>query len=268
MDIKQKFWMWGYTQEKTGISVPFTGITRSYCSLESAADYFGMPNTVFMNSMHTWDHVEENLAFLKDSRQILCGLPHGAASAVEGAGKISGLSLKFPQIKGIVMDDFLQLSGHPTTPELVRDIKQELRSANPDLELYVVMYSDINHLNVTPYLEYIDGFMLWRWISTETFWRAELPALLHRFKANYGKKVLHGVYLQNYGENGSTAAPMDFELWKLQWMCLLKHLRADSGFLDGCILLQNAWVGDFRFRDQAVWLKDTLDWFFATNSVR
>jgi len=130
------------------------------------------------------------------------------------------------------------------------------------------MYSDLNHLDIEPYLEFIDGFMLWRWISTEHFWRAELPALLHRFKANYGKKILHGVYLQNYGENGNVAAPMEFELWKLQWMRLLDFLRDDSQFLDGCILLQNAWVGHPRFRDHAVWLKETLEWFYATTSVR
>ncbi len=268
MDIRSKLWMWGYTQEQIGVTVPFSGSSKSHCSLESAADYFGMPNTVFMNSMHTWDRVEENLAYLKSSQKIICALPHGQQASIDGARKISELSLRFPQITGVVMDDFLQLSGHPTTHEMVREIKNNLRAANPKLELCVVMYSDLNHLPLEPYLEDIDAIMLWRWVSSEHFWRTELGMLLHRFKVDYGKKLLHGVYLQNYGEHGNVAAPMDFELWKIQWMRLLKALRSDHAFLDGCVLLQNAWVGNPYFRDHVVWLRETLEWFCQTTSIR
>ncbi|MBQ6596341.1 MAG: hypothetical protein IJH79_02205 [Lentisphaeria bacterium] len=266
MSWRDKLWMWGYTQEEIGTTVPFTGISKSYCSLESAARYFGMNNTVFMNSMHSLECLEENLAFVKDSKQVICGLPHGEANALAGAETISRMSLKFPNIKGIVLDDFLQLSGHPTTPELVRAIREKLRSANPALEIYVVMYSDINHLDITPYLELIDGIMLWRWVSTEHFWRGEFDSLLHRFKANYGQKLLHGVYLQNYGEYSSSSHPIDFGLWKLQWMKILTSLRGKDAFLDGCVLLQNGWVGNPEFRDHVVWLKDTLDWFCETTT--
>ena len=268
MSWRDKLWMWGYTQEETGITVPFTGSSKSYCSLESAARYFGMNNTVFMNSMHSLERLEENLAFVKDSKQVLCGLPHGEANALAGAETISKMSLKFPNIKGVVLDDFLQLSGHPTTPELVRAIREKLRSANPALEIYVVMYSDINHLDITPYLELIDGIMLWRWVSTEHFWRGEFDPLLHRFKVNTGRKLLHGVYLQNYGEYSSSSHPIDFGLWKLQWMKILNSLRGKYAFLDGCVLLQNAWVGNPEFRDHIVWLKDTLDWFCETTTER
>lgn len=268
MSWHDKFWMWGYTQEKTGVPVPFTGSTKSYCSLESAANYFGMNNTVFMNSMHSLERFEENLKFLSGSRQILCGLPHGEKNAVEGAEFIGRMAAKYPNIKGIVLDDFLQLSGHPTTPELVRNIREKLRSGRPDLEIYVVMYSDLNHLDIAPYLDLIDGIMLWRWVSTEHFWRAEFGPLLHRFKANYGKKLLHGVYLQNYGEYSSSSHPVDFELWKLQWMKILGSMRGTYAFLDGCVLLQNAWVGNPEFRDHAVWLKDTIEWFCGTTTER
>ena len=268
MSWRDKLWMWGYTQEEIGTPLPFTGSSKSFCSLESAARYFGMNNTVFMNSMHSLERMEENLAFVKDSKQILCGLPHGEANALAGAEAISRMSLKFPNIKGIVLDDFLQLSGHPTTPELVRSVREKLRSANPKLEIFVVMYSDLNHLDITPYLDLIDGIMLWRWVSTDHFWRAEFPSLLHRFKANYGKKLFHGVYLQNYGEYSSSAHPIDFELWKLQWMKILASLRGKYAFLDGCVLLQNGWVGNPEFRDHAVWLKDTLEWFCETTTER
>lgn len=268
MSWRDKLWMWGYTQEKIGVSVPFTGSTKSYCSLESAARYFGMNNTVFMNSMHSLERLEENLNYLRDSKQILCGLPHGERNAIAGAEAISRMSLNFPNVRGIVLDDFLQLSGHPTTPELVRAIREKLRSANPALEIYVVMYSDVNHLDVTPYLDLIDGIILWRWVSTEHFWRSEFDPLLHRFKVNTGKKLFHGVYLQNYGEYSSAAHPMDFELWKLQWMRILCSLRDGAAFLNGCVLLQNGWVSNPEFRDHAVWLKDTLDWFCETTSER
>ena len=60
MSMRDKFWMWGYTMEQAETNLPFTGIYRSFCSLESAAEYFGMNNTVFMNSMHSLDRLEEN----------------------------------------------------------------------------------------------------------------------------------------------------------------------------------------------------------------
>ena len=39
-------------------------------------------------------------------------------------------------------------------------------------------------------------------------------------------------------------------------------------FLDGCVLLQNGWVGNPEFRDHVVWLKDTLEWFCETTTER
>ena len=49
---------------------------------------------------------------------------------------------------------------------------------------------------------------------------------------------------------------------------MIRALRAEQGFLDGCVLLQNAWVGDPAFRDHVVWLKETLDWACETTSIR
>ena len=262
--MRDKLWMWGYTQEKVGVPIPFTATTKSYCSLEDAAAYFGMPNTIFMNSMHSLDNLEKNLDYISGSKNIICGLLHGSEAVLQSAARIRELAGKYP-IKGVVLDDFLQLSGHPTTPELIRKLRETLGN---ELEIYCVIYSDLNHLDITPYLEFIDGIILWRWVSTEHFWRAEFGPLLHRFKEMYGKKLFHGVYLQNYGEYSSAAAPMDMELWKLQWQKILSALRSPYHHLDGCVLLQNGWVSDFRFRDQVVWLKETLDYFCATTSDR
>ncbi|OQA82990.1 MAG: hypothetical protein BWY31_02985 [Lentisphaerae bacterium ADurb.Bin242] len=266
--IKDKFWMWGYTIESVGaVRIPFVQTPQNYCSLETAADYFGFPNVFFMNGMHSWENVEKHLSYLSGQGEIICALPHGADAALDGAEKISRLSLKFPRIKGVVLDDFLQVNGHPTTPELVCELKKRLRSANPALELAVVMYSDGYHKDVRPYLEQIDTIVLWRWVSTEHFWRSELGPLLHKWKADTGKTILHGVYLQNYGEFGDDIAPMEMELWKLQWMRLFQFLRGGN-LLDGCVLLQNGFVGHPRFRDQVVWLKESMDWLLGTTSCR
>ena len=266
--LEEKLWMWGYTIEKTGsVRIPFVQTPRNFCSLESAAQYFSFPNAFFMNSMHSWEKIHENLSFCTDMKQILCALPHGKEETLQGAEKISRLSLEFPNIKGVVLDDFLQVDGHPVTPELLLEIKQRLCSANPALKLAVVMYSDGYHHDVKPFLEPIDIIVLWRWVSTEHFWKAELGPLLHKWKADTGKTLFHGVYLQNYGEYGDDIAPMDMELWKLQWMRLLQHLQ-NGNLLDGCVLLQNGFVNHPQFRDQVVWLHETLQWFLGTTSRR
>ena len=51
-------------------------------------------------------------------------------------------------------------------------------------------------------------------------------------------------------------------------MKILTSLRGKYAFLDGCVLLQNGWVGNPEFRDHAVWLKDTLEWFCETTTER
>jgi len=40
--------------------------------------------------------------FVKDSKQMIGGLPHGEANALAGAEAISRISLKFPNLKGII----------------------------------------------------------------------------------------------------------------------------------------------------------------------
>lgn len=279
MTMRDKFWVWGYTQQKLGMPVPFTGNVKSYCSLETALEYLGIPNAFFLNPMHSFEQTqhpivqpEEEIIFglerLSSQKQIISALPHGEV-VLPAAQKIADLSLKFPNIKGIVLDDFLQLSGHPTTPEKVRQLRETLLSVNPNLEIHVVIYSDLNHLDITPYLEFIDSIVLWRWVSTEHFWKSEFSPLVHRFKENYGKKLFHGLYIQNYGEYGSNEHPIDLDLWKLQWTQVLKSLRAAPFCgLDGCVLLQNGWLSDPNFRDHVVWLKQTIDWFLGTTTER
>lgn len=61
-----------------------------------------MNNAVFMNGMHSLERLEENLVFVKDSKQMICGLPHGEANALAGAESISRMSLKFPNMKGVI----------------------------------------------------------------------------------------------------------------------------------------------------------------------
>lgn len=270
MSLRDKFWMWGYTDEHAARIRP-QGDTKGFCSVERAVSYFGFSNAVFMNTFFSFEKVEEHLLHLKDCKEILCGLPPGIAS-VDGARRISELSLNFPQIKGAVLDDFNQLPGQPEaisrksfpTPELVKQIHNNLLSANSALELHAVQYSDGNHYPIEPYLEYLDGIMMWRWVSTEEFWRSGFFPLIHRLKVTTGKKITHGVYIQNYGEYGEVLHPVDFELWKLQWMKILNIMREGYPFLDGCVLLQNGRLSMPQFRDHAVWLKETLDWFFET----
>ena len=92
--------------------------------------------------------------------------------------------------------------------------------------------------------------------------------LIHRFKEVYKKKLMHGIYIQNYGEFSSAAHPIDFELWKLQWMKVLSAMRGPYAFLDGCVCLQNGWLSNPQFRDHAVWLEETLRWFCGTTTER
>ena len=122
-------------------------------------------------------------------------------------------------------------------------------------------------LDIT-YLEFIDSIVSGVG-SPRSISGSQSFSLVHRFKENYGKKLFHGLYIQNYGEYGSNEHPIDLDLWKLQWTQVLKSLRAASFCgLDGCVLLQNGWLSDPNFRDHVVWLKQTIDWFLGTTTER
>lgn len=260
-------WVWGYVLDTIPGKCPYVG--TSSCSLETAADYFGAANVVFMNPTHDLDALNDQLfAPIADRGEVLVGLTHGRYA--EAAKKVSEFSLTHPNVTGAVIDDYRDPYGPSAhiTAEETKEIRDALRSANPALKLWVVYYSRYDLDDLLPMAPYIDGINYWCWVSTEHYWRYQYPLDLLKMgnlKA-LNKPVLQGLFLHDYGDSGN-AQPM--ELLKLQTEKITRSIGTSSTCdVKGMVILQNGWLDKPDHREQTVWLHDYLDWFHRTGTVR
>ena len=265
-----RYWIWGYVMKNVPEKLPFMQ-QATYCSLETAASYFGADNTIFCNSFHGIDALgDELLGHIAPSKEIICGLTHGAYA--ESAARVSELSLRYPNITGAIIDDFLDYHGpsYGMTVEQMKRIYENLKTKNPELKLWVVRYSRHPIDEIEPFIDYIDGINWWIWVSTEHYWRYQYPLDI-RALGKYGKPVLQGVFLNNYGEG--TNQPLDMPLVELQMVKITEAMRNTMGgyghaFVSGCVLLQNGWMGLESHRKQTMWLKDYIAWHIGTTTMR
>jgi len=265
-----RYWIWGYVMKNIPENLPFMH-QATYCSLETARDYFKADNVIFCNSFHGMDAInDELLGHISASKEIIVGLTHGAYA--ESAAKVSEYAEKYPNITGAIIDDFYDFGGPSgrMTVEEMKKIYENLKAKNPELKLWVVRYSRQNKTEIEPFMDYIDGINWWIWVSTEHYWKYQYPIDLQEL-GKYGKPILQGVFLNNYGEN--TNQPLDMPLVELQMVKITDAMRnrlLGYGYAEtkGCVLLQNGWMGMESHRKQTMWLKDYIDWHIGTTTVR
>ena len=225
-------------------------------------------SVIFMNSNHDIKTLDDKyLQHVAKCKEVICGLQPGLYA--ETAKEISRLSLTHKNIKGAVIDDFLDWHGPSAkmTPDELRTVYQNLKSENPALKLYVVRYTWQDQKDLLPYLEYFDAINLWVWVSTDHYWRAEYGPDLDHIKKITGKPVLQGLFIQNYGETwGTSNDAVSMEIVRLQTQKTLNLLR--DGTLEGCVILQNGWFCRENHREQLQWLKEYTDWFYGTTTWR
>lgn len=278
MSFDKKFWLWGYVLENEipGRMMFVNGTTS--CSAETAVKMLKCGSLFWMNPLHSPDAInEDQFKYIADCENIFVGLSHvetngpGKGGWVlkyrESAEITSKFSLKHPNIKGAIIDDFRS----PTSPsryitvEEVREIKEALTSANPDLKLYVVQYYTTQKPeDVVPYLPYIDGTAIWCWNSSDYFWNALYEETLRQWREVFeGKDFIQGQFLHAYGD-GDKPQPMD----QMELQC--KHISKwlEAGTLDGWCILNNGWFCKQDHKNQLEYLKNYWDWYRDTHTVR
>lgn len=279
--LRDAVWSWGYIiHGKIPGQVPFVFEGESGCSLETAAEYFGIPNVVLMNGTTEtgkWGEgwTEEDLQRLKGCKRVLCVLhlrdPRGAAKA---AANISALSKKYPNVFGAMIDDFFPIETKLPV-ETLKDAYTALKSQNPALKLYVVRYTHSKDEELIPYLPYFDVASLWVWRADKNIWRAGIDERIERFKQATRKPLVIGLYLHDFGApppdktprtryNWTKPVPMD--ILEAQFVKTAELLR--QGKIEGIIVPQNGWLDHESHRAQIQWTKQYLDWLFQTQTVR
>jgi len=267
-NLREKAWTWGYVIPESGVVipndragvVPFVG--PSGCSLETAANYLGTPNVIFMNSNHSRETLKpEYLERVASNKRVICGLAHGAYE--ETARDVSRLSRHYPNICGGLIDDFMDFHGpsRDMTVKETRHVYEALKSENPELKLYVVRYTWQDQRDLEPYLPYIDAVNLWVWVGNTHDWQVKMSLELENITRKLGKPLLLGLFIHDYGGTGQAIA---LDILETQMKKAVTY--AKSNLIDGLVILQSGWFDHEDHRPQVQWLKQYLDWVFGTRT--
>ena len=243
-----KVWLWGGP-------TPEWGGTLDPDTLVKQARFFNTGNGVYVYGPTTEEMIARHAAL----EQMLCMVSRTCRAPgqqqetnAECAENLSRFSLKYPNIKGGMLDDMT--SGSTTiSQEKIDDIASisaNLKKHNPALELYGVVYQhELKEKDFTPLQPYLDGVNLWFW-SQETLLDLEESVELCR-KHFPGKKILLGLFLHDYG-TVDAGALCDLLIYQL------KGARAllGEGKINGLVILGDREI--LKWPEQAAVVKGFL----------
>lgn len=275
-NTNERLWLWGYTLDTIPGPAFFVNGDTS-CSLETAAKYLGCGGVFWMNGLHNMDaFTEKNMDLLTDFN-VISGLTHIETNGPgkggwklyyrESAEKLARLSLKYPNIKGAIIDDFHCFGGpsENMTAEDLKVISSTMKEINPALKMYLVQYH-VTHdpEKLADYLDYFDGLTTWSWNSSDYFWKTVYEIERKRYRRFCpGKELIQGMFVNAYGD-GDVAQPMD----QLELMCDTIADKLDANMIDGWCALQAGHLCRTTHRRQAQFLHEYWKWYCETRTVR
>lgn len=228
----------------------FFGLTR--------ANYMFHPNTEFAMQHMAWlDEVTCDIAKWRYRDTEKGGTDHWVDSAPETvraeAELVSRLSLRYPNITGAFHDDMLGLVRREGMgAEQYAEIHAAVKSANPDLKLWVVVYThELDAPEWAEFAPYMDVVNLWIWRSEELDRQDE--EILRCREVFPDRPLIMGCYLRDY----TLRAPVPMDRVRVQWESVLRNLEA--GTLDGFSILSGNLIDGHL--EQAQWIRD----FIAAN---
>ncbi len=168
---------------------------------------------------------------------------------IQGAHRFSELSKEYPQISGVIIDDFFEnYQGGKITLVDLQDIKGALegktldgsgnvedtsKATTPNLKLYIVVYEDQLSIIDQSVLNSIDGVNLWMHHQNENY--TNLAEYMNTVKQTYpGKGIIVGVYLKNSLEQMTPQS--------VQYMIQNSISLYDQGEIGGVLLFSAPWL--------------------------
>lgn len=225
----------------------FFGLTR--------ANYMFHPNTEFAMQHMAWlDEVTCDIAKWMYKDTAGGGSEHWVDARPERvrqeAALVSRLSLDYPNITGAFHDDMLGLARREhMTPEQYADVHAAMKSANPALKLWVVVYThELDAPEWAAFGQFIDIVNLWVWKSEELGQQDE--AIARCREVFPGKPIIMGAYLRDY----PMQAPVPLDRVRVQWESIARNI--ESGALSGFSILSGNLI-DGQL-EQAQWIRDFL----------
>jgi hypothetical protein len=163
---------------------------------------------------------------------------------------VSQLSLKYPNVTGAIDDDLYgKIKTEHITPDQYATVHRALRSANPRLKHWGVVYShELKKGNWAGFTDLLDVVTLWVWASKDL---VNLDRYVEQCREMFpGKPINVGCYLRDY----TLRAGVPMDLLKLQWEFVRKAVvdGVIQGYsiLAGCLIEMHA--------EQATWVRDFI----------
>lgn len=199
-----KVWLWGGPTPEWGGSMQSDTLAYN-------ARYFNAENGVYVYGATT----EEMIALHSDMKQLLCMVSSTCRAPgqqpetdAECAENLSRLSLKYPNIKGGMMDDMTSGSTTITKEKIaqVASISANLKKHNPALELFGVVYQhELAEKDFTPLVPYLDGVNLWFWCQEKLL---DLEKSVDHCRYQFPKKkIFLGLFIHDYGTADAGTIP-------------------------------------------------------------
>ncbi len=253
MNILDKLWLW--THVAGGVNNQYGFKEGSKISPAEAASYMGVSNILFVrlnNKPEVPEYSKYAASFKKLNRVVWSIIGDSASSNESEVPVLLELSKKFPNIRGVIMDDFFSFRMNAYKPQDIANIRRSLSNrtdAGHKLDLWVTLYTHELDLAVKPYLDECDVTTLWTWHS-EDLARLEMNFAKLKKMCPGSRKVL-GCYMYDFGNS----KPMQVELMEKQCRFGLDLLK--TGEIEGIIFLASC-ICDLRL-DAVEWTKKWID---------
>ena len=201
---EENIWLWGGPTPEWGGSMQPDTLVRT-------AKYYNAANGVYVYGRTN----DEMVALHADMKNLLvmvtnsCRAPgQQPETDAECAENLSKLSLKYPNIRGGMIDDMTVKSQEITSEKIehIATVSRNLKKHNPALELFGVVYChELGTKDYSGILPCIDGVNLWYWYQEELL---ELEKYVDICRDNFpGKKLYLGLFIHDYGTSDAGTVP-------------------------------------------------------------
>jgi hypothetical protein len=245
------------------------GVEPSIYGVGEGAAYFGLDRVNFMFhpnneiTLGKLDHLAEVVPEISKWKWV--EIPptdeHGWGYAnwrdsnpitvLQEADKLSRLSLDFPNVAGAIIDDASGMFNYDAyNAGRPQEVYEALQSANPDLKLWLVVYSHELELEQwQAFLPYMDIANLWVWEAQNLPHLAEYVDNCARLFPD--KEIIVGSYIRDY----PTKAPVPLDLMQAQYEIMADLL--DRGKISGYSILGACLID--QHPQQAEWIREFIE---------
>ncbi len=249
--LKERMWAWAHKSDPEVFEQYGLRGVNPVSSMDPVvgADYLGLSNILMI-----LPPAENDAEKVASFRRVVWQLRFGEDfSFEEELTVILGLSKKYSNIEGVILDDLtsIEICRRGMKPDTLARLCRHLHSNPRPLSLWGVLYTmNFDIPGLSDYMSLLDVVTLWTWDAND----------LYNLEANFrqcekivkGKPIMLGLYLYDYPGK----RPMPLDLMKFQCDCALSLLREER--IIGVNFEPTNGITDLGF-ESVEWLRDWIN---------